>query len=389
MDRKLLLISAIAIALLACLAMPVLAQGTAPAYLYVANTNANTVTVIDLSNESVATTINMGSRIIDIAADPGGKYVYVACESGVRIIDTATDNVQNTGLSANPSAIVASPDGSGYFVLYGTTIDIVKAGTGDISSKLTPSSSKDVMAISPDGSKLCLGSTIFELITLYDIGKNGPYAPETDFGTCNALAYAPDNSYVYMSLTNGNVTALKVDIGLIKQDIPIGAVPQGLAVNPNSTTVYVAVPSKNNVVVISASSKTKLGNIAVGGSPQWVIFSKDGKRAYVSNAKDNSISVIDSSGLPDSIGTLVTTIPAGNGPAKMAIAAGPPIAVTPTTVPPTVTPTALPPTVTPTDVPTSTSTPTVMATPTPWPDVLATIACFGAMGIIARGKIKR
>lgn len=386
-------ISAIAIALLVCSALSVLAQSTAPAqehsYLYVGNTNANTVTVIDLNNESVATAINVGSKIIDIAADPAGKYVYVACESGVKIIDTATDNVQSTGLDANPSAIVASPDGSGYFVLYGTSIDIVRAGTGDVVSKLTPNSNKDVMAISPDGSKLCLGSTVYELVTLYDIAQNKPYAPETDFGTSNAMAYAPDNTYVYISMKSGIVTSLKVDTGLIKQDISIGAEPQGLAVNPNSSTVYVAVPSKNNVVVINTSSKTIAGSIPVGGSPQWVIFSKDGKRAYVSNAKDNSISVIDSSGLPGSIGTVLKTISAGAGPSKMAIAAGPSIAATPTAVPPTVTPTALPPTSTPTAVPTPTSTPAATAAPTPGAGVLAVIACFGAMGIIAKGKTRR
>ena len=75
---KLLFISAIAIVLLACSAMPILAQGTAPAYLYVENTNANTVTVVDLGNESVAATIDVGSRIMDVAADPAGKYVYIA-----------------------------------------------------------------------------------------------------------------------------------------------------------------------------------------------------------------------------------------------------------------------------------------------------------------------
>ena len=51
----------------------------------------------------------------------------------------------------------------------------------------------------------------------------------------------------------------------------------------------------------------------VGGSPNWVVCDPEGKFAYVTNPKDDSVSVID-------IGAVRETarIPVGKGPKRIA-----------------------------------------------------------------------
>ena len=394
----LLLISAMIMAMLACSTMPALSQGMMQGheYLYVGSTSNNMVSIIDTSNDTVVKTIDMGSKINGIAADPSGNFVYVACDGGVRMITTADNTMQVLGLPSGPSAIVAIPDGSGYYVLYGTYIDIVKSGSGDVTGKITHNTNKDIMAINPTGDKFCLASTDFELVTLWDIPAGHTYAPQIDFGTANAAVFAPDNSDVYISFKNGIVSAIQAANGLIKHDITMSAEPMGIAVSPGSTTAYVAIPSKNNVAVINASSKTIVGSIPVGKSPQYVVFSIDGKRAYVSNMNDNSISVIDSSGLPGNIGNVTKAIHVDGGPATMAIVAKPVVPTpvpSPTPVPPAVTPTPTP-VVTPQDTapPTLTptaSTPTATAVATPGFDILIGLSCLAIMGAFANRKISR
>ncbi len=368
-------------------AMPAPGQG----YLYVGNTDERTVTVIDIVNGSVVNSIEAGSQIKDVAADATGYYVYLAVNDGVRFIDTRADSLHNTGLDASPHAIAVNPDGSGYYVLYGTYIDLVRIGSGDVDKKIELPRNKDIIAISPDGSMACLASDYFEVVGLYRLPSGESASPEIDFGAAVDCTFSPDGEYAYISLKDQDkLIALKAHDFFIKYDIPVNMKTAGLAVSPDGSTLFAAAPGDNKVIAINTTDRTVAGTIDVGNSPQQVIFSPDGKQAYVTNAGSNTVSVIDTSGLPGSIGSMVKTIPVGKGPVYMAIASRPAEATpapTPTTVPtPTPTATPLPPTVTPTATPAPTEAPTPTPKPTPGMGVLVVIACLALAGICLKKK---
>ncbi len=381
-----LLITAAILTAGACPAALSAAPSAGHDFLYVANTNDRTVSIVDMANDTVVKTLDVGIRINAMAADPTGNYVYLAGSDGVKIIDTQTDAVRFVGMGASPYAIAASPDGSGYYVLYGTYLNLVKIGSGDVVQRIDIGRNKNVMALSPDGTKACLASDYYQLVGIYDIPSGSSASPEIDFGATTGVAYAPDGSYVYASLKDkGAITAIRAKDFFIKYDIPVKTNTQGLAISPDSTTLYATAPSDNKVLVINCSARTFAGAIAVGNSPQQVIFSRYGERAYVTNANSNSVSVINSSGLPGGIGSVVKSIPVGGHPVYMAIASKP-FVPTPTPSPtPVPTPTPEPsPTPTPTAVPTPSPTamPTPLDTPkpTPGPDILIILATLSLAG---------
>jgi YVTN family beta-propeller protein len=61
--------------------------------------------------------------------------------------------------------------------------------------------------------------------------------------------------------------------------------------------------------VIDTASNTVVATIPVGQIPQGVAITPDGTRAYVTNGVDNTVSVIDTAS-----NTVVATIPVGNFP---------------------------------------------------------------------------
>ena len=63
------------------------------------------------------------------------------------------------------------------------------------------------------------------------------------------------------------------------------------------------------MIVVDAAARRKVAEIPVGGQPMSVAFSPDGRRAFVSNRLDDSVSVID-------VATrkVVATIPVGDEP---------------------------------------------------------------------------
>jgi len=192
MRRVMTAIVAVTLAFLACgtaqAAVPAPGQG----FLYVANTDQRTVTIVNMQTDEVVRTIEAGGQINGMAADPTGYYVYMACYDGVRIIDTRTDESRNVGMGESPKAIAVSPDGSGYYVLYGIYVNLVKIGSGDVALKIALPRSKDIMAISPDGSAACLGSAYFETIGLYKVPSGESASPEIDFGKSVFCTFSPD-----------------------------------------------------------------------------------------------------------------------------------------------------------------------------------------------------
>ena len=102
------------------------------------------------------------------------------------------------------------------------------------------------------------------------------------------------------------------------QHIPVGDRPRGIAISPDGQEAYVANAGDNTVSVINTATKTVVATIPVGDEPQGVAFAPDGATAYVTNIEDNTVSVIDTA-----TRTQTTTIAVGRRPQSIAIAVTP------------------------------------------------------------------
>jgi len=69
----------------------------------------------------------------------------------------------------------------------------------------------------------------------------------------------------------------------------------------------------NEVVVLDTGSRKEVKRVKMGRTPEGILMSKDGARAYVAEAGDNRIAIIDLKTL-EVAGHLTT----GNGPDGMA-----------------------------------------------------------------------
>jgi YVTN family beta-propeller protein len=92
--------------------------------------------------------------------------------------------------------------------------------------------------------------------------------------------------------------------------IPVGGEPEGVAVTPDGKHAYVtnAAFSIGSVSVIDTAANTVGDTIPVGTAPFGVAVTPDGKDAYVANLEDNTVSVIDTAtntvvGTPITVGS--------------------------------------------------------------------------------------
>ncbi len=139
-----------------------------------------------------------------------------------------------------------------------------------------------------------------------------------------------DGAKAYVTLVNDNAVAvLSTSTNTVidtdpeangVQHIPVGDRPRGIAISPNGQEAYVANAGDNTVSVINinADPKTVVAIIEVGDEPQGIAFAPDGATAYVTNIKDNTVSVIDTA-----TRTQTTTIAVGRSPQSIAVAVTP------------------------------------------------------------------
>jgi YVTN family beta-propeller protein len=87
----------------------------------------------------------------------------------------------------------------------------------------------------------------------------------------------------------------------------------GLAMTRDGRHLLAVATVANYVAIYALPDLELKGTVPVGGSPNWVVCDAAGRYAYVSNPKDDSVSVIDIAAVREA-----ARIPVGKGPKRVA-----------------------------------------------------------------------
>jgi YVTN family beta-propeller protein len=104
-----------------------------------------------------------------------------------------------------------------------------------------------------------------------------------------AAAVRGDESLVYVTNQGGSntVSVINTATNTVVATIPVGIVPQLLAVTPDGTRVYVPNQGSDTVSVINTATNTVVATIAAGSQPVTAGVTPDGARVYVTNINAN------------------------------------------------------------------------------------------------------
>ena len=117
--------------------------------------------------------------------------------------------------------------------------------------------------------------------------------------------------------------AASVPIPAIAGEIPVGSTPGYVAIAPNGTFAYVANRAAGVVTVVDTAIDKVVATIPLpDGPPQYLAFSPDGSRLYVSVFHDPDRSINEVAVLDTRTNTVLTTIKVGTRPYALAVRAG-------------------------------------------------------------------
>jgi YVTN family beta-propeller protein len=324
--------------------------------LYVVCEGTNEVVQVDAVAGTVAGRVRVGQHPKSVAISADGRQLYVAnsWSDTVSVIDTASFKVvRQLAAGYEPNAAVADLEGRFLYVAnrIGNDISVIDLARGVEIKRLLAGRGAAYLALSADGRRLycthiypqskTFRSTPESEVTVIDTRSQVVLERERlhnaagifHVATANAgrvvvaAQMRPKNLIPLAHVEHGwvignSLSVFGADIGEVVQ-VPIDELdryytpPFGVAVTPENRQLFVSTTGSDSVTAIdlpkllayiraaspeqrrlmandlSASANYVSARIPVGRAPKGLALSPDGKRLYVANRTDETISVVD------------------------------------------------------------------------------------------------
>ena len=322
------------------------------ARLYVLCQQSEEVRVLDGASYAAIKNIAVGRVPRGFSLSPDGARLFVtnSWDDTLSVIDTSALAVVATWpVGAEPSSVVEDRAGKRLFVANRISNDVavLDAQTGVEEKRLLAGRGSSYLALSPDGSKLyathvypnpsphrtapeseitvidAARAVVADRIPLHAIAGVFHVAFSADGRLGVVAEYHPKNLVPLAHLEHGGafedtITVFGADVGMTVE-VPLDELeryasqPFGVAIAPDKSRIYVTSGGSEMVTVVdvrrllrfihthpgpfvqdlSASANYVVTRIAVGHNPRGLTLTRDGRRLFVANRLEDTISVID------------------------------------------------------------------------------------------------
>jgi gliding motility-associated-like protein len=273
-------------------------------FAYLANNYANTVSVIDLSSNTVTKTLNVGMWPITAAVNPINNQVYItnSASQSVSVINTLDNTIKTTiSVGSYPFAAYVSRDGSrAYISNYNdNNISVINTATNTVIDKFS-AFKPYFMTSSTDDKYLYVANYDFNnygagTVTVLD-AKTGAHITVLTVGSQPwDVNGSPDGKFAYVANENGSsISVINTITNTVVKTIPTEYAPRHVVFSPDGSLFYVRAGYNNELTVYSTtdfSIKLKIPLIDQGSC--GISISPDGKRILVINQIKSTVTVID------------------------------------------------------------------------------------------------
>ena len=303
-------------------------------FAYVANSESNTVTVLDLVYLRPDRTLSVGNTPIALAANPKRDEVYVVnsmpgqAAGSVSVIDTARNTVVATiPVHRNPSYISVDSTGQRAFVANtgSNTVSVLDLASRKVIGTVATGEKPTMALISPDGRTLVVTNRASGSISVYasnipallvpaPVGTMPKSAPalslRSTFAGCPGAADAvilPDSSKTFVACSFAHQVmavwlAAAPDSWSAKQDasltsdhllalLDVGNNPTNLTLKPDGGEVFSSNRDSDSISEIMTQTNEVGSTYVIGNHPAHGLVSSDNGALWVSNVGGEAISL--------------------------------------------------------------------------------------------------
>lgn len=311
--------------------------------VYVANENADTVSVIDAASFKVLTPVRVGKMPHNVQLSPDGKFVWVTNNGepdpdpapghpgmnkgehavmgkrgAVWLIDTASDAVvAKIPVGLHPAHVVLTPDGRFAYITNGgdNSVTVVDVAARSVVATIPVGKFPHGLRFAPDGRQAYVANLKGGTVSVIDVATHKEIA-QIPVGKGPAqVGFTADGRLAFVSLSEEKeVAVIDPATWRVTRKIGVGTVPIQLYATPDSRTLLVANQGSrskpgNTVSMIDLQTFKPVKTVVTGSGPHGVAVDREGRLAYITNTYADTVSVIDISKR-----TVVSTVRVGKGP---------------------------------------------------------------------------
>ncbi|MGZ4488096.1 MAG: beta-propeller fold lactonase family protein [Nocardioides sp.] len=259
----------------------------------------------------VAVALSPDHRVVAVANSGQGEGAPGQTDESLEVVDVATGRVlervhdhEQGQPTFYESGLAWSPDGHHLYATGGGNDEVYDYGWDGSSLRMLQRWKSSVRAGAPTVPGSQNGG----------IPGSAPMAGDAA-AYSRGLDVLPDGSAVLVTNEQGStLAALSTTDGTLQWETtiggagqPAGAYPEAVVVSPDGATAYVAAQGLNAVVGVDTATGAVTSTTPVGDHPVALTTGDHGRRLYVANANDDSLSVLDLTGATPSTVTQVST----------------------------------------------------------------------------------
>lgn len=289
--------------------------------VWVVNSQDGTVSEISEATRAVVATIKVGTSPVDVAADPKTGTVWVTClgpfddpsadDTVAEISETSGKVVATIKVGQAPFGIAADPRTGTVWVADSGADAVSEISESSATVTATISTGKDAapvgIAVDPDTEGIWvvrlnaaieeIDETTKSIFSTIDVGSG------TRPSSLNAIAVDPESDEVWVasdqyaggSVYSGLASEVNPHGRKVVARVPVplsglfGNIPDAIAIDSASGTIWVAENGENTVTLISEAGRTVARNLPTGADPVAVAVDSRTKTAWIVNNADSTV----------------------------------------------------------------------------------------------------
>ena len=314
--------------------------------LYVQNTYSGDLTVIGIPSHKVLRRIDVGKYPDDVVVSPDGRTVYVNRINSAGV--PQAPNLGDTGeviaispvndqvlwrvpVNGMPHHMTVTRDSRFLFVpLYNSFwVAVIDTQKHEVVDRIGVGNGSHGTRLSPDGKRLYVGSMMNDHISIIDVDTRKTIKRIPFLDGVRPFEMTRDEKWLFAQRSRlHGFDVVDLTVGKVVKTVSLPALPEGtklpefyphtynhgMALSADDKMLWVAGSVVNYICVYELPSLQLLHTIPVGTDPNWIVFSSNGKFAYVTNRGSDDLSVISVSEMKE-----IKRIKVGNYPQRLQV----------------------------------------------------------------------
>jgi YVTN family beta-propeller protein len=268
--------------------------------VYVTQWQGNTLSFVDVSNRDYRpqekwTEITVGRSPFAVLVTLDGKKAYVTNgENALSVIDLVANKRMGTiPVPGNPTQFVMSPDGAHIYVIVNGAVLVIDAQMNVVMKAIPIGQNPLGIAICPNGTQVYVTNGDNGTVSVIDTKKNEVVGRISVGGPSYGVAFTPDGTRAYVTVLNSDSVIIDIENRTVTGKINV---PPGLdliAITPDGTKAYIS-NGQDTLYVLHIATNTLIDSISFGiAIPFGIAINRDSTRVYITNVQDNTLLVID------------------------------------------------------------------------------------------------